>query len=141
MCWPVSRFLTNEWIAELHRAAQSSPRLAQAAADADLTVQHMVTDGPLGEFCYHVVLRQGVVAVRSGSVSEADVTFTLDYSTAAAIASGSESAQGAFVEGNLRLGGRVDTLLRHRSPLADLDDVFADVRAGTEFPDPVDHPI
>ena len=77
-------------------------------------------------------LRRRRGGVRAGRADDADVTFTQDRATARAIADGELAAQTAFMAGRLRTGGDLTRLLAHREALADLDDVFADVRARTE---------
>ena len=125
------RHLSAEWIAALDEAARASSSLHEAAADLDLTVQQVVSDGD-DEVTWYVRLRGGEVEIRAGRADDADVTFTQDRATARAIADGELSAQAAFMAGRLRTGGDLTRLLAHREALADLDDVFADVRARTE---------
>jgi len=127
----VLRHLSPEWIVALDEAARASSSLREAAADLDLTVQQVVRDGD-DEVTWYVRLRGGEVGVRAGRADDADVTFTQDRATARAIADGELSAQAAFMAGRLRTGGDLTRLLAHREALADLDDVFADVRARTE---------
>ena len=55
-------------------------------------------------------------------------------STAASIAMGQGSAQRAFMTGRLRVGGDLRVLLEHSDVLAQLEDVFAAVRARTAPP-------
>ncbi len=62
------------------------------------------------------------------------VRFTQDHETALAIASGHGSAQRAFMTGRLQVGGDLRVLLDHSEVLAQLDDVFAAVRARTTPP-------
>jgi putative sterol carrier protein len=56
-----------------------------------------------------------------------------DRATAAAIAQGTLSAQRAFMQGQLRVEGDTLTLSTTAGSLRDLDDVYADVRAGTDW--------
>ena len=131
------RHLSPEWIAALDEAAKASDALREAADGLDLTVQQVVTDagpdlGDDGQVAWYVRLRHGDVAIRPGRADHADVTFTQDRATSRAIADGELSAQAAFMAGRLRTGGDLTRLLDHREALADLDDVFADVRARTE---------
>jgi hypothetical protein len=137
----VARFLSDEWIDEMDRAAGSAsgPRAPAGA----LVIQHVVTDLPLEvaealaigdhERAYHLVVTPTTAKVAPGRCAEATVTFTATYATAASIASGARSAQAAFMAGELRLGGAVDQLLVHHGPLGTTDDVFAQLRASTEY--------
>lgn len=129
----MARYLSPEWIDELDRAASTSASLRAAAADVSLVVQQEVTGGPGGDVAWHVVLDHGDVAVRPGPAAEADVTFRQDLATAVAISRGEMAAQAAFMVGRLRVGGDGAGLIRHQRALAGIDDVFAAVRAGTEW--------
>ncbi len=129
-------FLSDEWIAALDAAASAAPGLVGVlppdAEVSELVIQHVIDDEGT-ERAFHVVLGPGPAHAHSGRADHPTITFSQDRATAAAIASGSASAQSAFMAGELRLGGRVDLLLAHHGALADLDDVFAEVRASTEW--------
>lgn len=129
-------FLSEEWIADLDSAASAAPALVGVLpddADVDaLIIEHVVDDDGT-ERAFHLVLGQGPARARSGRAEVPTITFSQSRATAAAIASGRASAQSAFMAGDLRLGGRVDLLLAHHGALADLDDVFSEVRARTEW--------
>ncbi len=129
----MARYLSPEWIDELHQVASTSASLRAATADVVLVVQQEVTGGPGGDVAWHVVLDHGNVAVRPGPAAVADVTFRQDHATAVAITRGELAAQAAFMVGRLRVGGDVAGLIRHQRALAGVDDVFATVRAGTEW--------
>lgn len=125
-------FLSNEWIDALHQAASSDPRIAELTKDLSLVIEQQVTGTPSGDVRYHVVLDHGSVAVRPGPAPAATVSFSQDLETATAISSGTGSAQRAFMTGRLRVGGDLRVLLAHTEILAQLDDVFAPVRARTD---------
>jgi hypothetical protein len=138
----VLTFLSDEWVAALDEAAASSTVLAGPieglAPGETLVVEHVITSddgstGPAEEAAFHLVLGNGAARVHRGRAPGATVTFTHARATARAIASGTTSAQAAFMAGALRLGGRVDLLLAHHAALVDVDDVFATVRDRTDW--------
>jgi putative sterol carrier protein len=129
----VARFSSPEWIAELDRAAGADPALRDASAGVSLVVQQTVTGGPAGDASWHVVVDDGAVRVLPGEAPRADITFHQRYDTAAAIGRGEMSAQTAFMVGDLRVGGDVELLMAHQVTFDTVEDVFASVRAGTEF--------
>ena len=89
-------------------------------------MQQVVPDGPDGhEFAYVVEAADGRLSVHAGRAEHPDVTFTQDRATALAIHRGELSAQAAFMEGRLRLGGDLRDVIRRAGALAALDDVFA----------------
>jgi predicted lipid carrier protein YhbT len=119
-------FLTDAWLDELDDAARS----ATAPAMAHLVVQQVVPDGPEGhEVAYAVVLDEGRVRIERGRVVDPDVTFTQDRATAEAIHQGQLSAQAAFMQGRLRLGGDLRAVIDRAVELAAIDDLFGGVRA------------
>lgn len=129
-------FLSPEWIEALDAAARVDPALAAAAVDVDLIVEQCVTAGPEapgdadGDVVYHLVLQKGVAAVRAGPAEDPTVRFIQDRDTAWGIATGTISAQAAFMTGRLQVGGDLRSLLDDRLASA-LTDVFAAVRSTT----------
>jgi putative sterol carrier protein len=124
----VAGFLTTEWLEELDALA----RTARPPEGAELVVQQVVTD-PSGDVAYSIVIRDGAMAVTPGVHPDAQVTFRQDRATAAAIARGELSAQAAFLDGRLRLGGDLTAVLDRASALTSVDDVFAAARARTTW--------
>ena len=71
-----------------------------------LVLQQIVPDGPEGhEVAYALVVAGGRLRVKRGRVTKPDLTFTQDRVTVEAIHRGELSAQAAFMQGRLRLGG------------------------------------
>jgi putative sterol carrier protein len=137
----VPEFLSDEWVDALDAAVSSDAELARRANGATLVVQYVVegdvveggvVEGPARS--YHLVIADDAVRARSGPAPDPTVVFTTDRATAAAIATGRERAQVAFMAGRLRLGGDVTALLAHRDLLAGLDAVTEAVRDRTAFP-------
>ena len=118
------RFLSDEWLGALDAAA------AALVIDATITlcVEHVVDD-----VIYHVTYADGRVRVHGGVADNPTVRFRSDHATAAAIARGELSAQRSFMQGTLRIEGDTLTLTAAQASLRNLDDVFAEVRAGTEW--------
>lgn len=126
----MSAFLSPEWVADLAEAARG----AAAPADVALVVQQVVVDGrDGGEAAYAVRIAAGAVSVTEGRADDADLTFTQDRATAAAIARGELSAQAAFLDGRLQVGGDLDVARAGARALSALDDLFAAPRAATAW--------
>lgn len=132
----VARFLSPKWIARLGElvAGATPAELAEP-----LVIQNVITDAPVevagesGEVSYYVRLDPSGSTAGAGPAPDATVTFTQTYATAAAIAQGAQGAQAAFMGGDLRIGGQVNTLVKNQSAVAELDEVLAPLRADTEF--------
>ncbi|MFN2504236.1 MAG: SCP2 sterol-binding domain-containing protein [Acidimicrobiales bacterium] len=128
----MSDFLSPQWVRELAEAAAASQPLRAATAGIRLTVHHHITGGPSGDVDYRVRFANGEVEVVPGP-GEADVAVEQAYPTAAAISRGELSPAEAFADGRVRLGGQPGLLANHREALAQLEDVFAGVRARTQY--------
>lgn len=119
-------FLTDAWLDELEVAAQR----AELDTKGALVLQQVIPDGPDGrEVAYALVMDGGQVRVVRGRVSDPDLTFTQDLATAEAIHRGTLSAQAAFMQGRLRLGGDLRAVIDRAAELAAIDDLFASARA------------
>jgi hypothetical protein len=131
----MARYLSPAWLEAVDRAVQADGALRDATAGVHLVVQHVVRGGagPEGDVCFHVAIDDGSVRVRPGPASSPSVTLTEDRSTAVAVARGERSAQEAFMDGEVRVGGDIGELLAAQAALARLGDVFASVRADTDF--------
>ncbi|MGE3621694.1 MAG: SCP2 sterol-binding domain-containing protein [Acidimicrobiia bacterium] len=73
-----------------------------------------------GEVAYVIRIDREGVTVRPGRAADADVTFTQDRATAAAVQAGTLSAQAAFMAGRIRLGGDLGRLTGDARTLAAL---------------------
>jgi hypothetical protein len=129
----VPRYLTPDWIDAAQRAVDADATLAAAAADVRVTVQQMVTGGPDGDVAYHVDVDHGSVRVTGGEADDPTVTFIQSWDTAAAIARGELSAQGAFMTGLIRVRGDLPELVEHGDVFGGVDDVFAELRTQTTY--------
>jgi putative sterol carrier protein len=125
------RFLTPEWIAALDAAA----REAAVPAGVRLTVQQIVTGDDAGgdDVRYHLVLDEGRLRVHPGEAPAADVTLVQTRDVAAALSRGELNAQQALEAGRLKLRGDISRLARRGKALTAVEDVFAAVRAATQY--------
>jgi putative sterol carrier protein len=128
----VAEFLSDEWLDELDRAARAAVGVPE---EVRLVVQQVVVeDEERGEVtAYAMRLADGTATVTRGHADAADITFTQDRATAAAIARGELSAQSAFLAGRLRVGGDLRAALEQARAVAAVEDVFSSVRASTTW--------
>ncbi|MGK2946946.1 MAG: SCP2 sterol-binding domain-containing protein [Acidimicrobiales bacterium] len=124
----MAEFLSDAWFAELEEAAGA----ARIADDLEVTIQQVITDGD-HELAFSIALGDGVAQVRRGRDVGAQVTFTQDRAPAVAISQGTLSAQVAFLDGRLRLGGDITALLDRAGAVGAVDDLFGAVRADTTW--------
>lgn len=125
------RFLSTEWF-ERVEAAQGDPPAA-ARGENRLVLAQAVTDGPEGTVGYQVVVEDGRASVSRGAPDDADVTFTTNYATAAAIARGELSTQAALSAGRIRVAGNLGLLVSRHGAITALATVPGTVRRETTY--------
>ncbi len=125
------RYLSDPWLAAA--AAAVSAAVDPLPRSADITIQQVVTGSPDGDRTYAVVMAGQSLSLVPGSSAEPDVTFTQDWDTACGIAQGSLSAQAAFMNGRMKIGGNTNLLVENHDLLAEVDDLLGELRAQTTF--------
>ena len=113
----MTAFPSDDWFTELATAAAA----AEPPADLELTIEQQIVDGER----WAIRIGGGRIEVARGPVEDADVRVVTDAATAAGIRAGELSAQRAFLDGTLRIGGDVAALIEHRAHLAELGVGFA----------------
>lgn len=129
----MARYLSDEWFRQLGGARPDDQLEAHVQADRAIVLQHVVTCAPEGDIYYHVRVSGGSATVARGQAKAPDVTFSEDYATAAAVASGELSAPAALMAGRIRVRGDLATLMAHQDTLARADPVPAAVRSTTTY--------
>lgn len=133
----MSRYLSPEWLAELDQACRDGRRMPVPDAEAGFVIQQLVSDGPHGDVAYHLRIDHGAVSIHPGTAPEPTVTLSQDYETAAAVARGELSAQGAFMAGRVRVRGDLLRLVGLQGTVTELSDGIGEVtqalRDRTEF--------
>ncbi|MGQ0433058.1 MAG: SCP2 sterol-binding domain-containing protein [Microthrixaceae bacterium] len=125
----MAEFLSDAWLEDLARAAAT----AALPPDLHLVIQQVVEQDSGTACAYAIRIAAGVLTVEPGRADDADVSFTQDRSTAAAIARGELSAQAAFMAGRLRVGGDLRLVLDRARELGSIDDLFAQARESTSW--------
>jgi len=131
----VAPYLSDEWFEQLSQHLVLGPAPSGVEAPPTLVLQHLVTGCPVpgGEIDYHVRVADHGIAIVRGRATDPDITFSEDYTAAAAIASGELSAPAALLAGRIRIGGDMAALIAHQGVLTRQDPVPAAVRAATTY--------
>lgn len=130
----VVEYLSPEWIEAADELLASAP--TDGLPDGEpLVVETVVTDAPGGERRYVVELgASGMSARRSDGTGPFTVRLTQSYEVAAEVAQGRLSAQAAFLDARIQLGGDVTTLIGNADLVARIGDVLAPLRSRTSYP-------
>lgn len=113
----MSRFLSEEWAAEVTTALNNHQGFKNAIGNADLTIQFNTTETPDGEIDYYLQAGGGNATMAIGTLEGADVTVKQSYDTATAISTGELNTQTAFMTGKLKVSGNLAKLMMHQSAI------------------------
>lgn len=102
------KWLTQEWLDEQRRLAETQPERPGASA----RMQYVVTGGPDGDIKYYWLLDNGkLVQSQLGELSDAEVTLTVTYDDAMKIQQGELDPNAAFMQGRIKVTGNMAKLM------------------------------
>lgn len=121
------RYLSDQWILQADQLVQSLSPVSQP-----LAIQFDTTGGPDGDKTHVLLLGPDNVAVKAEH-AEPNVTFSLGWEDAIAIAKGERSVQELLLNGTIVLTGDATALLGHQPVLQQIQDVLAPLRERTSY--------
>jgi hypothetical protein len=120
-------FLSPEWL----RQATGEP---QSRTEDALVIEEHIPDSPFGPVSYRVVVDGARAWIETGgNALEPNLTITVGYETAAAIAQGKVSTQRALMEGRMRIRGSVKPLAGRSADLIGVDPLPPGLRDDTTY--------
>lgn len=128
----MSKYLSQEWIDETRKLADSQPERPGASA----CMQYVVTGGPDGDIKYYWILENGKLLESSlGEAPDPDFTMTLSYDDSVKVQKGELDANAAFMQGRMKVAGNMAKLMQ-LMPLTNSPEYKAlqeEVRQVTDF--------
>jgi len=104
----MSKWLSQEWLDETRKMADSQPERPGASAK----MQYVVAGGPDGEVKYYWVLENGkLLDSKLGELADAEVTMAMTYDDAMKIQNGELDANAAFMQGRIKVSGNMAKLM------------------------------
>lgn len=104
----MSKWLSQEWLDEARKLADSQPERPGASA----RMQYVVTGGPEGDIKYYWVLENGkLLESELGEMPDPEVTLTQTYEDAMKIQKGELDANAAFMQGRIKVTGNMAKLM------------------------------
>lgn len=133
------QFLSSEWVDAFNQAISQvevpapGPEAALATSGGSFTVCQIVTGGPAGEVATTLHVEDGRITMTAGASSLADVTVSLAWEDAVAMAQGTLSAVDALTGGRIRVRGDFGVLMASQAMLAALAPQVADLNETTTY--------
>ena len=104
----MAKYLTQEWLDETRKLAESQPERPGASAK----MQYVVTGGPDGDIKYYWILENGkLLESQLGELPDVDFTMTLTYDDSVKVQKGELDANAAFMQGKMKVTGNMGKLM------------------------------
>ena len=113
----MSKFLSEEWAADVTSALNAHDGFRNAIGIADLAIQFNVSDTHDGEVDYFLQAGGGRAEMGIGTLDSPDVTVKQTYDTASAVSKGDLNTQTAFMTGKLKVSGNLAKLMMHQGAI------------------------
>ncbi|MCO6503632.1 MAG: SCP2 sterol-binding domain-containing protein [Acidimicrobiales bacterium] len=114
----MSKFLSEEWAADVSRVLNEHDGWKNAIGTASLGIQFETEDGPDGAVDYYLSAENGQTTMALGRLESPDVTVKQSYDTATAISKGEMNTQMAFMTGKIKVSGNLAKLMQHQAAIA-----------------------
>lgn len=127
------KYMTQEWLDEARKLAESQPERPGASAK----MQYVLTDTPEGgDIKYYWILENGkLLESKLGELPDVDFTMTLSYDDSVKVQKGELDANAAFMQGRMKVTGNMGKLMQ-LMPLTNSPEYKAlqeEIRAITEY--------
>jgi putative sterol carrier protein len=111
------KYLSQEWI-DAYNAAMAGDEAVRAALKGKSAVLQMViSDAPHSEIRYWLRIADGSATAGLGDIADADVTISQSYDTSAQVNQGELDGQKAFMQGKVKIAGKMLKMMQLRGPL------------------------
>jgi putative sterol carrier protein len=120
------KYLSQEWAEEFTARAAAGNTAPYKGKNAVLL--NVVREVPGGdEVRYVITFADNAVAITMADAENPDVTMTQAYDTAVAINKGELDGQRAFMQGKVKVGGKMVKMMTLRAALTEVSNVLAGI--------------
>ncbi len=120
-------YLSQEWIDAYNAALAGDDAVHSALAGKSATLQMVISDSPQGEVRYWLRIADGGATAGLGDAADADVTIRQSYETSAQVNKGELDGQKAFMQGKVKIGGKMLKMVQLRGPLEKVQAALATI--------------
>ena len=110
-------YLSQEWIDAYNAALAGDDAVHAALKGKSATLQMVISGAPQGEIRYWLRIADGDASTGLGDAADAAVTSSPSYETSAQVNSGELDGQKAFMQGKVKISGKMLKMMQLRSPL------------------------
>jgi putative sterol carrier protein len=118
------RYLSQEWIDQYNAALAGDDAVRAALRGKSATLQMVISQAPQGEIRYWLRIADGGASAGLGDAGDAEVTIRQTYETSTQINKGELDGQKAFMQGKVKISGKMLKMMQLRGPLEKVQTVL-----------------
>ena len=111
------KYLSQEWVEAYNTALAGDDAVRAALKDKSAVLQMVISGAPQGEVRYWLHIADGSASAGLGDNPDADVTISQSYETSSQVNSGELDGQKAFMQGKVKIAGKMLKMMQLRGPL------------------------
>ncbi len=121
------KYLSQEWIDEYNAALAKDDAVHAALRGKSAAIQMVISDSPQGEIRYWLRIADGSASTGLGDLTDAEVTIGQSYETSAQVNKGELDGQKAFMQGKVKIKGKMLKMMQLRGPLVQVQAALATI--------------
>jgi putative sterol carrier protein len=111
------KYLSQEWIDQYNAALAGDDAVRAALKGKSAALQMVISGAPQGDVRYWLRIADGGASAGLGDIDGADVTISQSYETSAQVNKGELDGQKAFMQGKVKIAGKMLKMMQLRGPL------------------------
>ena len=111
------KYLSQEWIDAYNSALAGDDAVRAALKGKSAALQMVILGTSQGEVRYWLRVADGGASAGLGDIDGADVTISQSYETSAQVNKGELDGQKAFMQGKVKISGKMLKMMQLRGPL------------------------
>jgi putative sterol carrier protein len=119
------KYLSEEWADEFNTRAAAGNKAPYRGKKS--VILNVVADAPDGEVRYAIKFDGENASIVLGDVSDPEVTMSQAYETGAAINRGEMDGQKAFMQGKVKISGKMIKMMQLRGALSEVSNVLSTI--------------
>ena len=111
------KYLSQEWVDQYNAALAGDEAVHAALKGKSAALQMVISGAPQGDVRYWLRIADGSASAGLGDLADADVTISQSYETSAQVNKGELDGQKAFMQGKVKISGKMLKMMQLRGPL------------------------
>ena len=121
------KYLSQEWVDAYNAALAGDDAVRAALKGKNAALQMVISGSPQGDVRYWLRIGDGGASAGLGDAADADVTISQSYETSVQVNKGELDGQKAFMQGKVKISGKMLKMMQLRGPLEKVQTVLGTI--------------